>query len=501
MKKYIITLLSLVLLFSSCDLTVKPKSDLTVSGFWDTEEAARAAFIGINARYRTYANTFWAMGEVRSDIWGGLTTESPSDIQLINNNISTTMVYFGNWANFYGLMHNVNDFFKNIEGVTFKDEAAKRHIIAQVYAIRAHIYYTMLRAWGDVPITTDPLAEIDLLKLKKPRAPKAEVMQQVKDDIAKSLEFFGNSNAKWLNKNVYWSKAAVLALKGDAYLWSGQVLGGGTADFTEAKTALSSITGHDLVAWEALWGEKNEFNNEFIYAFDYQQDQAGNFYTNFVGRIVDFNSMFDDKGISAKTVLGDGVGVIVSGASRYGPTDKTLLMIDDTKDKRRNTFIRLFSDNTGHIPFTAGNPNYRTSVLNKFLGSIYDDGQRKNFNNVPLYRYADVLLMLAEAKNHLNEDPSGEINRVRKRAYGDNYTDALAYTKGSKEANAKAILDERYKEFIGEGKRWWDLVRAGGDHLFNEVPTMKKTEAYKIYYSISESMLANDEQLTQTEGY
>lgn len=501
MKKYFITLLSLVLLFSSCDLTVKPKSDLTVSGFWDTEEAARAAFIGINARYRTYAGTFFVMGEVRSDVWGGLTTETPSNSDLIKNKISSTMVYFGNWANFYGFIHNLNDFLAHIDDVPFKDENAKNHIIAQVYAIRAHMYYTMLRAWGDVPITTEPLAEIDLMKLKKPRAPKEEVMKQVKDDIAKSLEHFGTSNAKWLNKNVYWSRAAVLALKGDVYLWSGQVLGGGTADFTEAKTALAGITGFELVPWESLWGEKNEWNKEFIYAFDYQQDQAGNIYNDFMGRIVDFNPFFDDSGTSAKSVLGDGTGVILAGASRYGPSEKTLLLLDDTKDKRRNTFIRLYTDNAGYIPFTTNNPNYKTSVLNKFLGAIYDDGQRKNFNNVPLYRYADVLLMLAEAKNHLGEDPSGEINLVRARAYGSNFTDALKYQNSSKVANAKAILDERYKEFIGEGKRWWDLVRAGGDHLFNEVPTMTKAEAYKIYYSISESMLANDDQLTQTAGY
>lgn len=502
MKKYILILFSLASLFSACNLDIKPESDLTFNGFWESEEAARAAHIGIYARYRNYASTFWSMGEVRSDLWGGATVETPSNIELINNNISKTQVYFSNWANFYGLMHNINDFLKNVPEITFKNEADKNHMLAQVYGIRAQIYYTMLRAWGDVPLVTEPLVEVNLEMLKKPRSPKEEVMTQVKSDIARSLELFGNDNRRWLNKNIYWSKSATLALKGDAYLWSGKVLGGGQNDFTEAKNALTAITGYQLLSYDKLWGEANENNSEFIFAFDYQQDQAGNFYADFTGRIVDMNPFFNEMGVSAResSLLGDGTGVVLGGASRYGPSDKVLLALDDPNDQRYNTFIRLYSDNAGHYPYTPDNPTYKTSVLKKFLGRIYDDGQRKNYNNIPLYRYADVVLMLAEAKNNLGEDPSSEVNAVRQRAYGVNYPD-YAFVNGSQAANRKAILDERMKEFIGEGKRWWDLVRAGEGIVFEEIESLDASEAYKIYYSISESMLANDDQLTQTEGY
>lgn len=502
MKKYFISLLSLVLLFGACDLDIQPESDLTFNGYWETEEATRAAHLGIYGRYRRYANTFFNMGEIRSDIWGGLTIEEPYNIELINNNISTSQVYFSNWSDFYGMMHNINDFLTNAPNVTFKNEDDKNHMLAQVYGIRAQMYYTMLRAWGDVPITTEPLVAIDLEKLKKPRSPKQEVMNQVKSDIAKSLELFGSGNRLWLGKNIYWSKAATLALKGDAYLWSGKVLGGSQADFAEAKTALASISGYELVSYDKLWGEENEDNNEFIFAFDYQQDQAGNYYASFTGRIVDFNPLFDANGVSAKdkAVLGDGISVIVGGANRYGPTEKILLKLDDINDNRRNTFIRLYTDDVGHYPFVENEDAYKGSVLKKFLGSIYDDGQRQNYNNVPMYRYADVLLMLAEAKNNLNEDPSAEINAVRQRAYEENFED-YRFVNGDQVSNRKVILEERLKEFVGEGKRWWDLVRAGEGIVFEEVASLDASEAYKIYYPISQGMMANDDQLTQTEGY
>lgn len=493
MKKLIILLVGFMML-NSCELDMQPESQLTYNGFWESEEAVKAAHTGIMAAYRGYAGTFWQMGELRSDVWGGNTIESPYGTDLIENNISSTVVHFSNWANFYGFIHYLNDFITNAPKVTFSRPSELNHLLGQVYGIRAHIYYTMVRAWGDVPITTEPLLEVDLVKLKKARSPKSEVMQLIKSDIAKSLEHFGDDNTLWLGRNVFWSKGATLALKGDVYLWSGKVLGGGNADFTEAITALEAVTGFELVASDKLWGQGNENNKEFIFAFDYQKDQAGNFYGNFTGRAVDIRPMFDDSG-NAMT------GYVINGASRYGPTDKTLLLIDDVNDSRRNTFLRLYSDGLVHIPYVAGESTYQGAVLNKFLGIVDVDNLRKDYNNVPLYRYADVLLMLAEARNNLGQDPSEEINAVRQRAYGVNYGAAYTYVNGSPADNARAILDERMKEFIGEGKRWWDLVRAGGTFVFDEIATMHPGEAYKIYYSISQSMLANDSELVQTEGY
>lgn len=174
--------------------------------------------------------------------------------------------------------------------------------------------------------------------------------------------------------------------------------------------------------------------------------------------------------------------------------------MDDPNDTRRDNFIRLYDDGNVHFPYQAGETSYKGSVLQKFLGIVGDDGARKSYNNIPLYRYADVVLLLAEAKNNLQEDPSAEINLVRQRAYGANYPSYI-YTNGSQAENAEAILNERYKEFVGEGKRWWDLVRAGESYVFDEIQSLDESEAYKIYYSISQSMLANDDQLVQTEGY
>lgn len=500
MRRYrFLLIFALMGLISSCEseLDIQPESSLTYNGFWDSEEAARAAHVGLYANFRSRNGTFWSMGEVRSDIWGGPTFESPSNLDLINQNISSTQVPYGNWAGFYGYMHHINDFLTNIDEVEFQNDEEKQHLIGQVYGLRAFMYYTMLKTWGKVPITTEPLVDVNPGELARARAPRDEVMQLIKDDIENSLNAFGDNNSFWNGKKTYWSKAATLTLKGDVYIWSGNILNGGQSDFAEAKSALEEVTamGFELVDdYNNLWGEENENNAEFIFKIDYTRDEAGNFYSGlFTGRSTEINATWDSYGNSM-------ADFVSNGGNRYGPSFKILEIIDDTEDARRDaTFIRLYGNDDGHIPFDT--EGYQASILNKFLG-VVDAGSRLSNNDVPIYRYADVLLLLAEAKNHLNEDPSEEINRVRERAYGENYNLAEHdYTAGSQQENASAILDERLKEFIGEGKRWWDLRRAGGSFIFDEIETLEASEAYKLELPITQGMISNNPLLEQTEGY
>lgn len=496
MKKYIIMAVSLMG-FSGCNLETPPDSNLTYSGFWETEEAAKSVFDGVYSRFRSYGNTMWQMGELRSDIWGGKGVENAHNQDLFTNDINTTKVPFINWANWYSMLHFINDFIKNAPSAPFSNTKERDNMLAQMHGLRAYVYYTMLKSWGEVPIVLNPLQNIsDLASLKTPRASKAEVMSLIKGDIQKSLHLF-SGNENFFNNRVYWTKNATLTLKGDVFLWSGKVLAGGNTDYTEAKNALSQVTGYSLVPYENLWGIPNENNAEFIFALDYKKDEATHYYGVTTARFSDVKDKFDDASRKISDIL------YVEGGNYNAPSDKTLLLIDDVNDQRRKTFVRVYADNAGYIPFVAANTKYLGSILNKFVGRN-DGGTIYRENNVPIYRYADVLLLLAEAKNNLGEDPSTEINQVRQRAYGSAYNVAThGYVATSQQANAKAILDERYKEFIGEGKRWWDLLRAGDNFVYDEVNSMTGAGGVKkpIYLPITTGMLADDNTLKQTEGY
>lgn len=498
--KYLYIIIAL-LVFSSCEkeLELKAPSELTVAGFWDSENGVRAAHTGLYGSFRGTNNTQWLLGEIRSDMYGGQTFESPANVELIESNITVSTAPFGGWAGLYSEIHKVNDFLLNVPNIEFNNEADKKHMLGQAYGIRALYYYTLLKTWGSVPITTEPLATTDPQGLSKPRAPQSEVMALIKADIKASLDSFGSDASFWLDKRVYWSKAATLTLKGDVYIWSGTLLEGGNADYTEAKNALQEVASLDVELvpnFADLWSIDNENNNEFIFAFQYEQDQETNFYSSLTGRTTEIQPQFDSEGNS----LSD---FIVNGANRYGPSEKTLTLTDDNLDTRKDaTFIRLYTDDNGGTGYPTYTPDkYFGSVIKKFDGTV-DGSIRIMDNDVPIYRYADVLLLLAEAKNLLGEDPSVEINQIRERAYAENYDVATnGYINASQAQNTEAILEERYKEFVAEGKRWWDLRRAGNSYVIDNVPFLSTGEEYKLLLPITLDMIGRNPLLEQTPGY
>lgn len=500
MKKYIYIVLAAITLNSCSDeLELTSPSELTAAGFWDTEEGAITAHTGLYANLRSEAADLWLLGEMRSDIWGGRTYESPANIDLIESNITAATAPFGGWAGLYTNIHRLNDFLINAPNVSFVNENDKNHMIAQAYGLRALYYYTLLKTWGDVPIILEPLTNVDPSGLSRERSPQSDVMAQIKSDIEASLSTFGSDNSFFRGTKVYWSKAATLALKGDVYIWSGNLMGGGNADFNEAKTALQQIASMGISlapSVPSLWGVGNENNSEFIFSIQYKQNEAENFYNSLTGRSTEINPQFDDMGNSMSSF-------IINGANRYGQSEKTILILDDGQDLRKNaTFIRLYIDDNGGTGYpTYDESKYFGSVFNKFLGQV--SGSVRIFEtDVPVYRYADILLLLAEAKNLLGEDPSGEINQIRQRAYGANYVPAThAYVNGSQTQNANAILNERYKEFIGEGKRWWDLRRAGDSFVYSNVSYISSSESHLLLLPITADMIGRNPLLDQTSGY
>ena len=160
MKRNILLGLSLLFL-GACELETPPESDLTYTGFWNKEEAAKSVHSGVYSRFRSYGYTMWLMGELRSDIWGGKGIENSHNQDLYTNDINITKVAFNNWGNWYTMLHYINDFIKNAPQTSFSNENEKKNMLAQMYGLRAYIYYTMLKSWGDVPIVTEPLQNVN----------------------------------------------------------------------------------------------------------------------------------------------------------------------------------------------------------------------------------------------------------------------------------------------------------------------------------------------------
>lgn len=139
--------------------------------------------------------------------------------------------------------------------------------------------------------------------------------------------------------------------------------------------------------------------------------------------------------------------------------------------------------------------------MKKYAGE-QSSGVRNYTNDFPIYRYADLLLLKAEAEILLGQDPTTDINLVRKRAFGDNYNAAVqGYPNQAIDADPKeAVLQERLLEFMLEGKRWYDLRSMGDQYVF-EHTSLSSSQAYKLLWPIDRNALTNNRDLQQTPGY
>ena len=110
------------------------------------------------------------------------------------------------------------------------------------------------------------------------------------------------------------------------------------------------------------------------------------------------------------------------------------------------------------------------------------------------------MLLIAEVKNALDQDPSTEINMIRARAFKNDF-DEFRFTNGSKEVNDEAILQERLFELAFEGKRWWDLVRFG--KAFEKVPSLNNRagQNHLLLWPITLETISLNSRIVQNPGY
>lgn len=486
----LIGLLSMV----SCtkDLKLKPISEISGSSFWQTENDATGALYGMYARVRPeIAFNYFFWGEARSETIGVSPIGSAGYDLYFNNaltaenvnpvypNVNTT------WLGLYAAIHDANLILKYVPAITFTSEERKNNILAQAYAMRAFIYFIMAKTWGDVVLVTEPTEGYDK-SIQRERSSNSVVFEQIKSDVNTAVSLYTDNTIP--AGRYLWSLPSTLALKGDIYLWTAKRLGGGDADLTEALSALTQAATADLELvddFASIFAYGNKGNKEILMSIRLQDLEGPTNVYNFmtIGAIGQFTpGNITQESRDVLTGLGGFAYMVPSEIVRNQYTND---------DLRKNvTFHDVYTEDE------LGNRTYYISIVNKFRGSPGIGSK----DDIIIYRYADLLLMIAEAKNALGQDPSAEVNMVRERAYGANFA-AHEFVNGSRENNDEAILKERLLELAYEGKRWWDLVRF--DEAFNIVPSLqnRQDQQHLLLFPLSESTLSIEPFVKQNPGY
>lgn len=483
---YIFSVFSLLFSFSCTEnIELTPESLITVESFWKTEQDARGGLYGMYNQFREFARAdLFLVGAGRSEIMGHGLQNAAHRLKYFENSLDANNADL-DWQLPYRVVNYANLVISNVPNIDFPDESAKNDIIAQAYAMRAYMYFTMAKTWGDLPLITEPIEGFDAETTFRERAPVSDIFELIKSDIDQALALFPDN--EFPAGRSTWSKPAVNTLKGDVYLWTGKTMDGGAADITTALNSLEETQNADVLLLEEysdVFDYNNKGNQEIIFAVHFEDLEVGNNY--FADMYINPIDMPVNTDEQTKEKVGIG-----GGFNWWAPSPVMREQFNEDDKRKDATFVEIYT-------YEEDVPTFLTSVVVKANG-FFEDGVQKFLDDVIIYRYADLLLMKAEAKNALGMDPSEEINQVRQRAYGESFSEHV-FVSGSQEENDEAILQERLFELAFEGKRWWDLVRFG--KVFEKVPSLQGQESeHLLLFPITQETLSLNSKIQQNPGY
>lgn len=471
MKKYSIITVVVFLIggfFTSCDdfLDRKPISDLTPDTYWKTE---KDAYVGVIAAYNTFSRAMaagiWDWGEGRSDNFTYYEKDAPDQMELVTNNILIDNTA-ARWTTLYACIGKANAAIKYIPDISMGLDL-KNDYLAEAYALRAWCYFYCIRVWGDVPLYTEPVEDVED-GIYRERVSKDVILNQViLPDLEKAYYGIDKTRGATGSKRTRINVATVCALLMDVYAWMHnyemviQV-------FEERVNKLGVSNWRYLVAdggsgtyssdWRKMFFEStaSETNSEVWFKVAY--DRYGN-------------------------GTNQAITYLARSTCKFLVSDKLKSNVYTTNDKRASI-------------------QWSGSRLTK---KFWDDGTSFSGTNavdsdvdLVMYRYPDALLLYAEALNDQGrtEDALTALNRTHVRAGNTAYT---LQSFNSSERLLDAIVAERQKEFVGEGKRWFDLVRTG--KWKTEIdPRFNMTEN-RLLFPIHRDHLLQNLTLTQNPSY
>lgn len=509
---FVIVLFSVLVIVSpGCKdwLDIQPESEIVLEDFWQNESQAMQV---VAACYRSLTEDasirrMIVWGEARSDnmVEGNSTNEDLLKILEADINASNS---FTNWGAMYQTINYCNTFLYYGKKVTEVDEnftmGKYQALMAEVLTIRALVYFYLVRTYKEVPLILEPSID-DTQNYQPAKATEREILDQIITDLRTAEPYARNNFDAEKFPKARVTKNVVRSLLADVYLWDQQY-------------NLCVDYCNKVLADEEL----ELYNAEFFYTWVYY----------------------------------------------LGSSDESIFELPFKDQEMRNTAVRslygYFGDVSGQLSFP---PFLVTGSLSPFAFQVgvdkesVNDIRLKDFVNVPLgkkegyyyifkytgiqrtenlsgddlydyrssspswivYRLSDVILMKAEALVQLNRNEGdlrealALVNKTYLRSNPDLENDSLQFSLyNSPSVMESLVLRERHREFLFEGKRWFDLVRlARRDGSTEKVLTFilpkfsggqslqytKMTVLDALYYPIPQDELDSNPNLVQNPFY
>lgn len=467
MKKILIPIVILLLL-QSCSsdlLNTSPEATKVTSQFYaDASQIEQ----GINAVYGTlqytgqYQQAMLIIGEIPSD---NTYDEVPANdsftygefdfftIQPNNSLIAST------WKDNYIGIQQANIILNRIDAIQDMAQATKNNRIGEMKFLRALMYFNLIRVFGDVPLVTKETTNVNDY-FGQGRTPVSDVYAFIEKELKDAIPLLPAATTQ--KGRV--TKAAALGILGKVLITENK--------YSDALPYLSQIDGlgYSLLSdVSKIFDVTNKNNTEIIFDVQFASGINGN-----------------SEGSPAFQLFSP--SGTVAGAKGHNLPTKEIYNLYAGNDQRKSAYIGLTSNG---IPYTK--------KIVKTSNVIADGG-----SNIVVLRLADVYLMMAECYAKANDlsNANGYLNKIKARAGIANVNLA------SQQALLAEIDKERRLELVGEGHRWFDLVRTGKavqvmTQHFASTPgySTATIDQHNLLMPVPQGQINTDPAIKQNPGY
>lgn len=453
MKNKIIAVFGIGALFlmSNCKksfLEVPSQGQQPAEQFWRSEEDATKAVNSIYANLRSWTEVAFAPIAIES--LGSDDTETGSDpsdgsvpfMNMYNNfTVTSTQGQLSDfWNGRYQTINLCNQVIDNVDTMTTVGSSLKARYLAEAKFIRAYEYFRLVRAFGDVPLRLH--VPKDPSEYNIPRTPKAEVWAAIEQDLTDAANVLPVS---YTGADVgRATKGAALALHAKVAMYQNK--------WTDVKNYTDQVIGLGIYSlfpdYEQLFRIQNEFSSESVFEINA---------AHVPGNCDASNSQYSQV---------QGVRSVARGGWGFNVPTTSLANAYEPDDPRKEATIIFRGETTpegDNIPSTVPNPMYNQKSYVPFTHPSNQDCNEGADQNIRVMRYAEVLLMNAEANNELGNSAAAidALEQVRARARGGNNAILPKVTTTDKNALREAIWHERRVELAMEFDRYFDVIRQG----------------------------------------
>jgi len=421
MKKLSFIFILYFLGLSACNfLDEKPEDFLSPANFYQSEADAEAAIIAAYDELGYYLSNMWEIGGITADLLEPGAGAPQSRLELQTYSYDPTQGDLNSlWRNVYQGINIANTAIDQI-GPSGLDADIVDPLIGEAKFLRALYYFDLARIFGDVPLLTSETSSLGNLQVS--RSPQSEVYQQVVNDLEDAIELLPESRPGSQTGRA--TTGAALALLTKVQLYRGE--------YQAAASAAEQVMaqGYALMPIEELWDPAFENGPEHIFSVQYLAGVQGS----------NLNELFGVRGAPSPYTGFSAAWVDESFANSFAEEDQ----------RKPVSILEVYINRDGDTV------DIEPHVLKYFNPDGPSPGDTDT--DWPVIRYADILLMYAEALNNVNNGPNAAaydaVNQVRARAGVGPLPAGLGQA-----AFSDALLQERAWELCFEGHRWFDLRR------------------------------------------